>query len=285
MCTDHPSSSSRQGESGFALILALLALLLLTFLGLTLAVTTSTELQIATNYRWSEQARYAAEAGVEVAKVRLRDVADWSTILPPARTATWTGAGPAPAPPAPRVIGGVTLRDFENAACDAKGNGMGYGWVLASSSEPQQYVSNFNTLQMSGAFTVWVRRPLWIQTTGNFSDWGQEIVGPPLYPASNDTVILTVEGVAPFVDAAAYQATGAQSAMISRAKAVYTIELPFSLARPVTLGTCNETRGGQSGHGTYNDGHSGCDLGDRAMDAARAGSTGNGSGDMIAGVR
>ena len=47
-------------QSGFALVLALLALLLLTFLGLTLAVTTSTELQIATNYRWSEQARYVS---------------------------------------------------------------------------------------------------------------------------------------------------------------------------------------------------------------------------------
>ncbi len=34
--------SAAGGEAGFALILALLALLLLTFLGLTLAVTTST---------------------------------------------------------------------------------------------------------------------------------------------------------------------------------------------------------------------------------------------------
>ena len=42
--------------------------MLLTFLGLTLATTTSTELQIATNYRWSQQARYNAEAGIEAAR-------------------------------------------------------------------------------------------------------------------------------------------------------------------------------------------------------------------------
>jgi Tfp pilus assembly protein PilX len=36
-------------ESGFALIMALLSLMLLTFLGLTLAVSTSTETQIANN--------------------------------------------------------------------------------------------------------------------------------------------------------------------------------------------------------------------------------------------
>jgi len=50
----------RRSERGFALILAILSLMLLTFLGLTLATTTSTELQIATNYRWSQQALYNA---------------------------------------------------------------------------------------------------------------------------------------------------------------------------------------------------------------------------------
>ena len=52
-----------RSERGFALVLAILALMLLTFLGLTLAATTSTELKIASNYRWSQQARYNAEAG------------------------------------------------------------------------------------------------------------------------------------------------------------------------------------------------------------------------------
>jgi type II secretory pathway component PulK len=55
-------------ESGFALILALLALALLTTMGLALANSSSVELQIATNQRWAESARYNAEAGLEYAK-------------------------------------------------------------------------------------------------------------------------------------------------------------------------------------------------------------------------
>ena len=61
-------------EAGFALILAILALMLMTFLGLTLATSTSTELQIATNYRYSQQALYNAYAGVDVGKVVLRNI-------------------------------------------------------------------------------------------------------------------------------------------------------------------------------------------------------------------
>jgi len=53
-------SFERGHERGFALILAILALMLLTFLGLTLATSTSTELRIATNYRWNQQALYNA---------------------------------------------------------------------------------------------------------------------------------------------------------------------------------------------------------------------------------
>ena len=60
----------RRHEGGFALILAILALMLLTFLGLTLATTTSTELRIATNYRWNTQALYNAEAGIEADRHR-----------------------------------------------------------------------------------------------------------------------------------------------------------------------------------------------------------------------
>jgi PilX N-terminal len=294
MATHHPRVSSTPGESGFALILALLALLLLTFLGLTLAVTTSTELQIATNYRWSEQARYAAEAGAEVGKVRLRNVLNWRLggILPPVRTdgggvpLTWPGSGTPAVPPAARVINGVTMRDYENASCDVKGNGMGYGWVLApGADDAQQYVSTFNTLQTSGAFTIWIRRPLWIQPTGNFSDWGQEIVGPPLHNASDDTLIMTVEGVAPFTSAASYTATGAQGGLVARNKAVYTIEVPLSQEAAGTLDSCQWSNAGQTGGGAHNTGFGGCTLGDEAMTSARSGSTSTGTGNQNTGVR
>src|SRR5512139_2889276 len=85
----------RAGEQGFALILAILSLMLLTFLGLTLAATTSTELQIATDYRWSQQALYNAEAGVEAGKTLLSRMA-WCSILPAARVGTTGMAYTAP---------------------------------------------------------------------------------------------------------------------------------------------------------------------------------------------
>jgi hypothetical protein len=162
---------------------------------------------------------------------------------------------------------------------------MGYGWVLVSDSQPQQYVSTFNTLTMNGAFTIWVRRPTWIMPTGAFSDWGQEIIGPPLHEASHDTLILTVEGVAPYIDAAAYTATGTQGALVARSKAVYTVELPLSQAAIANLGSCDWSRSGQTGGGSQNSGFGGCPLGSEAMTSARADSTSTGTGSALSGVR
>ena len=94
---------------------------------LTLATTTSTELQIATNYRWSQQAFYNAEAGIEAAK-RALATADWSVVLPaPRTTPTWLGNVNPGAP-----MGTATARNFENWACDQRGNGAGYGRVLVA---------------------------------------------------------------------------------------------------------------------------------------------------------
>jgi Tfp pilus assembly protein PilX len=86
--------TNRRGEEGFALILAILALMLLTSLGLSLSTTTSTELQIATNQRWAKQARYNAEAGVEFAKEILSATPNWNDILPPARPASGSPVTP-----------------------------------------------------------------------------------------------------------------------------------------------------------------------------------------------
>src|SRR5688572_7990394 len=157
--------SGRRTESGFALILAILALMLLTFLGLTLATTTSTELQIATNYRWSQQARYNAEAGIEAAKSVLRTM-NWNAVLPAPRVATtWTGivapgvaGGGAVAPLARNDEWGNGSRNFENWECDQRGNGLGYGVVLddGAGAGPIQYRSTMFGQNLNGAFTLWV---------------------------------------------------------------------------------------------------------------------------------
>ena len=261
-------------QSGFALVLALLALLLLTFLGLTLAVTTSTELQIATNYRWSEQARYVAEAGIEAGKVMLRETITWENLLPAPRLATWDG-GTAPADHAydPRP----DVRDFENWECDGKGGGIGYGRVLDGSAlgggtaVPQQYISNFGGQTLTGAFTLWVRRPLHYLPDGTITDWGGTGNFGPLVgmPGDNTNLVLVAEGMAPFTGMGT---SASQQTMMGRAKATYIIEVALSKTPPVLAG-CDAPYSGQAGKGADGANNSKCErLGGNAMDVAARGS-------------
>jgi Tfp pilus assembly protein PilX len=183
-----------RGDAGFALIVALLALVLLTFLGLTLATTTSTELQISTNYRWSQQALYNAEGGLEVARAVLSQVGDGQLVLPAARLTSWDPAlVPNPVPPTnmPAATQSAS-RNFESSACDTWGNGAGFGQVLvdpASPGTPFQNVSTALGQRLTGNFTVWVRRDLVFNADGTMSD-------SPL----GENVIVTAEGAAPFMD-------------------------------------------------------------------------------------
>ncbi len=55
-------------ESGVALVLALVLMLLMGVLGTVLYSTTSTEMQISRNYFWRQDAFYAAERGIEYAQ-------------------------------------------------------------------------------------------------------------------------------------------------------------------------------------------------------------------------
>ncbi len=198
-----PDRTRATRESGFALVLAILSLLLLTFLGLTLAVTTSTELQIATNYRWSQQALYNAEAGLEAAKFVLSEVGraqtDLSSELPFPRAGSWhfgtTGAVGGPPEPVPAAR--PTLRDYELKGTCADRSGVGYGRVLTGTDGVTTYqgVSQFMGTRLNGAFTVWVRRELKVDAQGNLSE----------QPADNFSAVVTSEGIAPFLsDASAF---------------------------------------------------------------------------------
>jgi PilX N-terminal len=242
----HDGGSS---QSGFALVLAILALLLLTFLGLTLATTTSTELQIATNYRWSQQARYNAEAGVEAAKALLRGI-NWAAILPAARAGTWTGAaapavaGGAAVPPLTRVDEwGNPSRNFESWECDLRGNGLGYGAVFddGGAAGPVQYRSTIFGQNLNGAFTLWVRRPTIVAPDGTLQD----------FAADSDTLVLVSEGIAPFTGGTAGTAFGQTN------QAVQVVEAVLSRANFATTGPCG-TRAGQSGGGPEGHGFGGC---------------------------
>lgn len=59
-------------EKGAALVISLLFLTLLSVLGVAGIITSSTDVKIASNYRSSIQAFYAAEAGAEEARIRLK---------------------------------------------------------------------------------------------------------------------------------------------------------------------------------------------------------------------
>jgi Tfp pilus assembly protein PilX len=238
------------GQSGFALILSILALMLLTFLGLTLATTTSTELQISANYRFSQQALYNAEAGVEVGKALLRDM-NWSAVLPAARTAPWT-----PPVSTPTTNGGVAApfsrpdawgnptRNFTNTSCDTLADGMGFGVVLddGSAAAPYQYKDRIFGQQLQGAFTLWIRRPTaQNQGLGSLVDYSQD----------DDNLILVSEGVAPY--------QGASIAGFGRGRqAVRVLEVALMRGATTGSGKCGG-RTGQSGGGQFGGGFDPCD--------------------------
>jgi hypothetical protein len=255
-------------EAGFALILSILALLLLTFLGLTLATTTSTEMQIANNYRWSQQALYNAEAGIDAGKAVLRSM-QWATgppgILPLDRSAPWTGEEtiPRPAPPPTPGAGGApwgnssdafgnASRNYENGACDKRGNGMGYGVVLndGGAESPFQNKTTLFGQTLNGAFTVWVRRPV-ISTDapgceGCFVDATQ-----------NNVLILVSEGVAPYTG-------GTVTSQIGQTyRAVQVIEVAVTAGVSTQEAGC-EFYGGQTGLGPSGTNFNPCGVGSGA---------------------
>jgi hypothetical protein len=262
--------SVRGRESGFALVVAILSLMLLTFIGLALAATTSTELQIATNYRWSQQALYNAEAGLQAGKLLLMNM-DWGNILPPARVGTWTAAAPA-APVATRSnndVHGNPTRNFYSGYCDQRYGRMGAGAVLddGGAGGPLQNVSTLMGHTLNGTFTIWIKRPV-VVTAGTYSD----------NPA-NDALVLTVEGTAPYQGAA-------QGTAFARAnRAVRLLEVTLTSAEPQECGGGS----GQKGLGSSGAGFNPCvelnenfgTLGGRIAGAAGAGTRNQGAQGVV----
>jgi hypothetical protein len=244
-----PMRRERASERGMALILAILALMLLTFLGLTLTVTTSTELQIATNYRWSQQALYNAEAGLEVAKRYLREVPSWGVFLPPPRVQTAAG------PPAvwdsefctnPEYLAngpnGEASRTCELRDCDEIAD-AGYGvvlWDKTFTTPFQNFPSFFRTGAgpdvglVAGTFTIWVRRPLERLPSGLLQE-----------RTANDRLLLTAEGTAP--------QTGTSDLGLTN-RAVRYLEVALDRIEPSDC----ENRSGQIGGGPTGSGYDRC---------------------------
>lgn len=240
-----PTRSRRARQDGFALIMAILALMLLTMLGLTLAATTTTELQIAANFRWNQQALYNAEAGIDVGRALLARISDPNLVLPAVRAEGWTFdtvTVPVPVSKQPQAIRtrydhhGNPSRNFENSACDRWGNGAGYGAVLddgTSAEAPFQNVTTIFGQTLNGAFTLWVRRGLRQTTPPQDEGAGISHDDP-----SGDTLILTSEGTAPYVGAQA----GTTFANLNRA--VRVVEATFSMSPGCTQANNQDRQSG-----------------------------------------
>jgi hypothetical protein len=257
---ENRSLEGRSGERGFALVLAILSLMLLTFLGLTMATTTSTELQIATNYRWSQQALYNAEAGLEAARIVLSRNADetdqWTPLLPAARTtpALWP-QGSAP-PPVEAVVG----RDFHRSDCDDRA-GVGYGRVLVEGATRYEDQSVFDGHALNGAFTIWIRRGLRVDNAGQYAD-----------DTRNDAMVVVAEGVAPYV--------GPADAFTRARQAVRVLETRVTLALAPLGDPCLGAYQGQEGGSPFGENfYGGC----APVTAGRGGSLENAFGDASSG--
>jgi PilX N-terminal len=244
-----PQSRAARSQQGFALILALLSLVVLTLLGLTLATTTSTELQIASNYRWSKQAYYNAEAGVEAAVALLSttgldDFGDMSTappgVLDVARTTSWAMSTlQMPTGPLPSGMDYYPVTAIPG--CDERGGGVGYGRVVqigATRLEEQSTV--FGAQGLPGTFTAWVRREVRMNAAdGRFLDNDK-----------NTVAVLTVMGTAP--------KTAPLSAFDRTRQATRVIEVVIGKASGTT--TCRGTlpASGQVGRGPLNANYAKC---------------------------
>ncbi len=117
-CQDRSLSARWRDESGVALIVALMSLLLLTALGVALVMTTSTETMIANNYGTAQEGLYAADAAIERSMQDLLTVADWNSILSGATTSAFIDGAPSGSRSLP---GGNTLNLTEvlnTANCD-----------------------------------------------------------------------------------------------------------------------------------------------------------------------
>ena len=84
----------RHDNNGAALVIALMAMLLLMALGLSLVLSTGTEAMIAAHFRTSQEAFYAADAGLERVMDELESAADWNSVLRGAERSAFADGSP-----------------------------------------------------------------------------------------------------------------------------------------------------------------------------------------------
>jgi hypothetical protein len=81
-------------EDGMAVVVALMAMMLMTALGLSLVLTTSSETMISGNFRAGGEAMYAADAILERSMDDLLTIADWNKLLDGSLQSGFIDGGP-----------------------------------------------------------------------------------------------------------------------------------------------------------------------------------------------
>jgi hypothetical protein len=132
------------GERGMALIIALMSTLLLTALGLGLAMTTMTETMLTANYRDGSEAMYAADAGIERVMQDLLTVPDWNRILNGAVKSSFIDGAPS---------GARTLADGSTIDLGAATNSLNCGKMTTCS------IADMNTWTADRPYTT--NNPRW----------------------------------------------------------------------------------------------------------------------------
>lgn len=209
-------SVTRVKQEGSAFVISVLVLFILSVLGMALMLTTTTEKDIAVNYRWGEQAFFNADAALEYGKnilaAYLVENNDFAVILPPPRLDVRVPDSSAPWGDAlPEAICDPTspgCRDYQYFADRCPPDGVDcvrvyIGRVLRRSDGTlAQYDFRFpdgavagdlngdGTADVEGTTTLWVRRPI-----VGIQDYGAPSAEFP--SGFNDRVILTAEGTAP----------------------------------------------------------------------------------------
>lgn len=108
----HISALGRlRDERGVAMIIAMMAVLLMSALGIALVLTTTTETKIAGNFRDGHEALYAADAAVERVMQDLLTVPDWNTVLSGVNRSAFIDGPPA----GPRTLPNGDVLDLTQA--------------------------------------------------------------------------------------------------------------------------------------------------------------------------
>jgi hypothetical protein len=81
--------TNRQRQDGFALLVGMMAVLLLTALGTALSVSSSSETMIAAQFRNGIESRYAAGMMIERGIAEVMPVADWSMLIAGSQRSSW----------------------------------------------------------------------------------------------------------------------------------------------------------------------------------------------------